>query len=62
MTKRIAFESARKLYRDTARFWLENVVQTDSQTVEDVPALLDWPSHREGIKGRDKPQWQTIKS
>ena len=41
---------ARKLYFDSARFWLHNVKQLDRQTIEDVLALLDWPEQRQHIE------------
>jgi len=48
-TKPLTVNEARKLYFDTARFWLNRVKQVDTQTVEDVLALLDWPEDRKKI-------------
>jgi hypothetical protein len=45
----LTISDARKLYFETARFWLRKVKQVDTQTIEDVLALLDWPEDRKHI-------------
>jgi hypothetical protein len=44
------YTEARTLYFDSARFWLERVQQADSQTVEDVLAIMDWKQEHKDIR------------
>ena len=41
--KRVTIKAARELWQDSARFWLNEVKECDTQTINDVLALIEWP-------------------
>ena len=40
---RITIKAAHELWQDSARFWLNEVKECDTQTCNDVLALIEWP-------------------